>query len=250
MNAEQTFLVDPHNPGEVFACCGLAMLHSRDSADARSGFQAGASVQDDTPTHRRVPPNNLTFTCTPGISLPERLIEAAESGAPDADWDRPWRMNPHRQLKTWAGHVKPKAILAGLLREARTALDAGMIEPWTAFYRPRQSAGFSVDPTGNWDRGELGWSINEHSHARDPRPLHRPLLELLAFLGLSEFALRSDRDGRLTYCLWHPSTYLVARCAFRGHGPHALAEFAVRSAKSGSYTNLDRSEFIRWKNTA
>lgn len=241
--------IDPYNPGEVLGCCGISLLLSRECSDARTGFRVevprGNSGRGDTGV-----PAHVTFTVSHELPLADRLVATVEhmrTGGLDW-WEERWGLNPHRQLKLWAGHVNPNRILDTLFAAVQRERDRGSNEAWTSLYRPRDrdaKAGFPVDPTGNWNARQLGWSINEHKSGI--QHLHRPLLELLAFLGLQEFALRRrGARGGLTYSLWRPATYLAARCAFQGHGPHALAEFSVNSKKSGSYTILDRSDFLAW----
>ncbi len=86
--------IDPRNPGEVFACAGLAHLAWRANRRLKTGFES----------------NDRFRFVTPDLSAAlDRLAEASLEETEDRlrfagvelDWWRDWGLNPG--LKNWAG---------------------------------------------------------------------------------------------------------------------------------------------------
>ena len=221
MNAR--FQIDPANPGEVLACCGLAVLASRRSSDVVTGFErTGGHVvfvgaDDDLPSVV----TNVEWPRIGGVTL---------------DWWQAWGTNPG--MKLWTGRKGPKATASNLGEEA----PRGTNERWLEFAVPMVGR-LDVDPLGTWNALDLGWSINQHKKAQ---MLCRPFVELLAMVGLQEFHVRGNTTDGFEYCLWRAAPYLVARTAFRGHGHHVLAECRVSTAKNGNNWTLKYAD-VDWR---
>ena len=103
----------------------------------------------------------------------------------------------------------------------------------------RLRARLHLDPAGSWNALDLGFSANEH---REAPVCCRPLVELLASLGLQAFPVRKSRGG-FSYRLWTPAALPGALAAFSGKGRfvHALGAFEVRTGRTGANTTLRRA---------
>ena len=214
--------VDAANPGEVLACAGLAHLAGRRDPAARTGFRvlAGGEVRFEAPA----PPRALAL---------ERLgPEGLRLGGVELDWWRAWGLNP--AVRTWSGRQSAWTVHRAL---GAAAQGADLLD-WPTFSAPAR-ARLHLDPAGSWDALGLGFSANEH---RRVPVCCRPLVELLASLGLQAFAVRRAGDG-FSYRLWTEAALPGAVAAFSGEGRfvHALGAFAVRTGRTGRNTTLRRA---------
>ena len=223
--------IDAANPGEVLACCGLAVLASRRSPDVVTGFERrGGSVTFVGPEAHLA---TLLMNVEPDTTRPK-------IGNVALDWWEPWGTNP--QMKLWAGQQCPQGIAHTLWEKA----GQGTNEHWLEFAVP-MAGRLGVDPAGTWNALDLGWSVNEHSTKRDTaQMLCRPFVELLAMVGLQEFFVPGTKEEGFRYCLWRAAPYLVARTAFRGHGHHVLAECHLPTGKNGKYWILKYAD-VNWR---
>ena len=219
--------IDPANPGEVLACCGLAVLASRRSPDAVTGFQRKAG--------------HAVFA-SPDVDVATLTTEAGTTttavgiGGVALDWWEAWGMNP--EMKLWAGQKSARTIV----RNLGAATEKGMNERWLEFAVP-MSGRLDVDPQGTWNALDLGWSVNEHDEAA---MLCRPFVELLAMVGLQEFHLSGSKADGFEYGLWRAAPYLVARTAFRGHGHHVVARCGMRTGRNGKNWTLKYAD-VDWR---
>lgn len=226
MNASQE--INPANPGEVLACCGIAVLAARESPDAVTGFRREES---------------RTVFVAPQLDIHNRVANAdaeswqrCEVAGVQLNWWEPWGMNPN--MKLWAGQKSPQSIV----RNLQAPLGAATNEGWLG-YQASVAGRMDVDPAGTWNALELGWSINEH---KSVKMLCRPLVELLAMVGLQEFPMRGRVREGFTYSLWRPATHLIARMAFAGHGQHILADCQVPTDRNGSNSTLKFAN-VTWR---
>ena len=214
--------VDAANPGEVLACAGLAHLAWREDPNARTGFRVagGGEVRFEAPA----PPRALALERLG----PDRLRLAGV----ELDWWRAWGLNP--ALRTWAGRQSAWTVHRAL----RGAAEGADPRDWPTFSAPSR-ARLHLDPAGSWDTLRLGFSANEH---RAAPVCCRPLVELLASLGLGAFPLRRSGD-RFSYRLWTQAALPGALAAFSGNGRfvHALGAFDVRTGRTGRNRTLGRA---------
>lgn len=201
--------IDPMNPAEVLACCGIAALAAQNDELAVTGFE------DDT-------------FLSPDIDIAGLKINELNVAGINLDWWEPWGLNP--KMKLWAGKQTAQSILHNLFSAAAT----GQNEFWLDFRGPTSSR-LGVDPLGSWNALKMGWSLNEHKAIA---MLCRPFVELLAFVGLQYFAVGGDRHDGFTYSLWRPVSFPVARIAFTGHGRFASSRYTSPTDKAGSNTIL------------
>ena len=213
--------IDPANPGEVLACCGIAHFAWLLDATTATGFAHDGRWR---------------------FAAPDGLLEALPAPAPTRqdgglrvcgialDWWQAWGLNP--ELKTWAGQQSALSVHRNLASATGTsaAVDWQTCSATT-------TGRLNLDIRGTWNALAIGWSLNEH---KDREMLCRPWLELLASLGLQAFPLLGNRRDGFRYHLWRPLPLAPAIAAFQGHGPgiYALGGYTAPTAKLGSNTML------------
>ena len=216
--------IDPRNPGEVFACAGLAHLTWRADPKLRTGFESNDRFRFVTPDLSAVLDR-----------LAEASLEETEDGLRFAgielDWWREWGLNSG--LKNWAGQQTALTVHKSLLRAAEGSTPA----EWLTHTAPTTGR-LNLDTDGTWNALHMGWSLNEHQEAR---MVCRPWVELLASIGLQAFPVEGRRsERRFSYSLWRLAALSSAVAAFGGYGPtvYAMDRYNSATAKSGSNTML------------
>lgn len=227
MTTEDTRLpIDPRNPGQAFACFGLAELCGRlDPASLFSFDLAGGEFVLRGPLASAVEK----------LADPDARIERARkhnAQAAGAAKDDPvvlslpgmepirlnWWLTPEEadtvvRLKTWAGPRDSAEIFQGMLQDAREILQKGGLDGWTEVEGNRPSLG--VDPSTAWTARNVGFS----PHAAAMTMPNHPVVELLASIGLGWSRLMNAR-GRMGYALWlRPLPLPSARLAAAGWLP-------------------------------
>ncbi len=228
--------IDPCNPGEVLACAGLSHLAARADAGALTGFvraRDGAVrfVGPDAPDVLR---GAVTLERVAGPPH-ERLRVAGVV----LDWWCPWGLNP--ALKLWSGRQSAWTVHRTLVG----ALTPAGASDWRAFTAPVSGGRLGLDPESAWHALALGWSFDlQATYHRALRLTCRPLVELLASIGLAAFPVAGRRTrGGFRYRLWRPAPLPVAVAAFadRSHIVHALGRYHVPTVRCGSNTQLGRA---------
>jgi CRISPR-associated protein Csx14 len=212
--------IDPTNPGEVLACCGIAHLAWRSDPATSTGFHEDSfRLLGDIDPLALLSPLKLA-SADDGLSLSGVLL----------DWWSPWGLN--QSLKTWAGQQSEMTVHRSLV----AATEASSPADWLTHSAPAAGR-LNVDVLGHWNALGIGWSINEHGHVQ---MLCRPWVELLASVGLQVFPMPGSRGGGFNYRLWHPAPLPSAIAAFAGYGPDIYAGPAFKAAtgKAGSNTIL------------
>lgn len=224
-DSEMEWRVDPRNPGEVFACAGLAHLVWRADPEANTGFTADAPFRFVTPD----PAMFLDGLAAESLVETEYGLRFADI---ELDWWREWGLNPG--LKTWAGRQSAMTVHRNLLLAAQGSKP----DDWLNFFESTTGR-LNVDVLGTWKALDMGWSLNEHAEVR---MLCRPWLELLASIGLQAFPVRGGKSSErgFAYRLWRPASLPVAVAAFGGDKPsvHATLRYRAGIDKSGSNTIL------------
>ena len=228
--------VDPCNPGEVLACAGLAHLGARADAGALSGFVRArdGTVRFVGPDARHVLPAAVALERIAGPPH-ERLRVAGVV----LDWWCPWGLNP--AVKLWSGRQSAWTVHRTLV----DALGCWGASDWRALTAPVSGGRLGLDPESAWRALALGWSFDlQATYHRALRLRCRPLVELLASIGLAAFPLAGHRRrGGLRYRLWRPAPLAVAVAAFadRSSSVHALGRYHVPTLSSGRNTQLGRA---------
>ena len=230
--------MDPLNPGQFFACCGLFELIDMDEPGVLAAFTLHAGR-----------PREAEFVVECSLRLQE-LLTALKSAQPEFDETVPeasirparipyggrvvvldWWLDEFRDkavnLKCWAGQVTTRNLFSELM----PLLDAGASAE-DIFERAHMSkAKFGLDPRSAWNALNFGFSPNEHG--TDAATF--PSVEILAAIGLQGSRPDADRRASVSYALWQePLPAIVARQAFRSPWPglpHRRFEFSI--AKRG-----------------
>ncbi len=115
--------VDPANPGQFFACCGLFELASRLTKQATARFEGSRFVVDAGPTLPRLLEQ---LTAQPLVRLdPEDETSSPVGVPPPFDLRIDWWSDAAaggRELKTWAGRMDSVRIaqaMASAIRDSR-----------------------------------------------------------------------------------------------------------------------------------
>ncbi len=231
---ELRITIDPANPGQFYACCGLIELFDLHGAETLSHFEAS----------RRVP-RRAEFVLRSGhpLNLAALLDELANAEytvldhrdkaiAPvsvrlgPACCQLDWWLDSFRQeksgLKLWAGQLTPAKLFAELPRALAREGDPMQLAALT-------KTKIGVDPRAAWEAVNVGFSPNEHGGAAV-----YPAVELLAAFGLQGFRPALTRRGGVVYSLWlDPLARMVCRVAGRT-GCRCL-HYRFEIEKRGSY---------------
>lgn len=268
--------VDPANPGEFFACCGLLELSYRLWRDVRGWFSAPADeffIDVQTPGDVSVSQTLLATiaACPLGNTMsPEQRRRRAELsrsretkekvdlGNEKKALDALWREAPVLMgspialrldwfadrwggslFKTWAGQQSATDIAVGM-RDAftKTVIDRQTSE-WFALAPPTDALPFNFDSNlgGVGSDRDVGFSFDP---LQSIRIRSRPLVELGAFVGLQRFRpARVNRDNLFRYVAWtQPLVPAVAAAAVAG-------ALGVRNLRQFEYRLLYRTKYLK-----
>lgn len=227
------WVIDPRNPGEVFACAGLAHLAWREDRTAETGF---VNERGDYRHRFSVPDLSVPFDRLAKASL-EKMGEGLAFAGVELDWWEEWGLNS--ELKIWAGNQKALTIHENLL----SAIGDSKPSDWLKHRatpnvkgKPERRAIFNVDMDCTWNALEMGFSLDKQKI----KMLCRPWVGLLASVGLQAFPVEGSKEDGFRYRLWRPSCMAVAIAAFGGHGPgvYSTDGFVSKTGKSGQNTAL------------
>lgn len=250
--------VDPTNPGQFFACCGLLELADRLWPGAEGWFAGGKfhvacggslrvlleelvrrePEQVLTLDNGLVPPKliaPLRLTLGEGKTL---LLDAwstvrIEKGEPMVAANPPWNF--------WSGQQTSHRIWTGLREVLIAQLRTLTPEQLADLFGQRvfQKGRFGFDPGPAWTALDVGFSPNEHGI----EVKSSAAVELLAAVGLQRFRPEmSDRD-RFVYATWGgplPPCVAAVAAAGRTVAPPAR-RFRGRVVARGSYAALGYS---------
>ena len=230
--------VDPTNPGQFFACCGLLELADRLWPGAEGWFAedgrefkiaCGGMLREllailvmDPPTViERLECNGLEVApiiaplafsfdggSTTGLVLDAWSRIALVKGVAQVISSPPWNF--------WSGQQTSMRIWTGLRTELVLQLQRFTPDEFANLLSQRilQKGRFGFDPGPAWNALDVGFSLNEHGVEVESSPA----TELLAAIGLQRFrpVMNDDRDG-FDYFTWHsPSPPPVASAAMVG----------------------------------
>ncbi|MCE5309332.1 MAG: hypothetical protein LLG20_16955 [Acidobacteriales bacterium] len=228
--------IDPTNPGQFYACCGLVELFNLRGAETLSHFEADPHVPKRAEFVLRSKRElDLTALLADLAAAQYAVLDhrdaaiapvKAQIGSITIELD--WWLDYYRQeksekgLKLWAGQVTPAKLFAelpGVLpREGNPMQFAALTK-----------TKFGVDPRAAWEPINIGFSPNEHQGASV-----YPAVELLAAFGLQGFRpVTSRRDGAV-YSAWlDPLPRMLCRVSGRIGGRSVHYRFDIE--KRGSY---------------
>lgn len=228
--------IDPLNPGQFYACCGLQVIFDALEKDTLSQFSVDPRI-----------PHRGSFLLTSQqdldlaaalASLTFRVIPAEEDGLAPVEAtigsEKALRLNwwttefedKKTPFKGWAGQVTPAKLFSELPRLLPTKPTPEGIMTHAVNTKTK----FGVDPRSAWEAVNIGFSPNEHAGADV-----YPAVELLAAIGLQLF--RPSKTGErktFGYSLWlDPLPTMVAATAPWSGVETADYQFEV--ANRGSY---------------
>ncbi|MBX9622591.1 MAG: hypothetical protein K2X82_02140 [Gemmataceae bacterium] len=259
--------VDPSNPGQFFACCGLLELADRlwPDAGAEGWFEGGqfriacggdlptllavlvmdppeAVLQLDNglPVKALIAPLRFTFDggSTTAMTLDAWMTVRPDKGVVQATANPPWNF--------WSGQQTSKRIwtalreaLAGQLR----TLDPSAL-PYLFTQRLMLTGRFGFDPGPAWNPLDVGFSPNEQGIPVESSAA----VELLAAVGLQRFRprLAADRQS-FFYATWGRPLGPAAGAAAAAGGVEALpgSRYRGRVVNRGQYAALGHSTPLR-----
>jgi len=255
--------VDPTNPGQFFACCGLLELADRLWPGAEGWFDSGTfclkcagelpailnallarqpesitSLGDDLPVKPIIAPLKITLDgateAGKTLILDTWMRIGLDKGRPTAMGNSPWNF--------WSGQQTAGGIWSALCAELKQQLPTIPADHLTNLFAHRVllSGRFGFDPGAAWDALDAGFSPN----AQNLAVASSPAVELLAAVGIQRFRPKMGDDRRsFTYALWPiPLAPAVAACAAAGMPitPH-LIHFQGQVVSRGQYAALGHS---------
>jgi hypothetical protein len=233
-----TVQVDPANPGQFFACCGLLELADRLWPGAEGWFGEGGRefkvacdgglqellavlVMDPPTVIERSKPNGLEVPAiiaplafsfdggaTTGLILDPWTRIALVKGVAQVISNPPWNF--------WSGQQTSSGIWQSLREKLAlqlqrlTATELGTLFEQRLLLKGR----FGFDPGPAWNALDAGFSPNEHNTEVESSPA----TEMLAAVGLQRFRpVMIDMRGSFDYFIWfNASPPLVAAAAMGG----------------------------------
>lgn len=237
--------IDPFNPGQFYACCGLLEWLRANGTRAESRF----ATDPMRPKAAEFIIDGWGESGLPGLILLLREARCErEDGFGDEDLNAvapvtllngdvavtlDWWLDEYRTkampLKCWAGQQTSLSILSELLTLLPAEAGRGLLNA-PALTTSR----FGVDPRSAWTALDFGFSPNEQK--RDAATF--PATEVLAAIGLQGYRpSRSAKGWKYGYLLWEqPLDPAAARLAAAG-GWEGLAgpRYEFELSKRGSY---------------
>lgn len=218
--------LDPLNPGQFFACCGLFELLGIEEPGLLGCFVleskrprvASFCVQISREqlgiVLRRLRKGNVTFPdegSVTGRKPIEPPVRPAVIAYGKSELTIDWWLDEFREkttsIKCWAGQVTTRR----LFDELRPLLDIESTCEDLFDRAALTSSLFGVDPRSAWNTLDLGFSPNEHKVASTIFPA----VEVLAAVGLQFFRPDSSKRSAVRYSLWKdPLPASIARLAF------------------------------------
>lgn len=263
-------VVDPTNPGQFFACCGLLELADRLWPGAEGWFEnpefrvacvgslhALLEVLVSTPPTQPPPepsglmrlPNGVAVKplLAPlwfsfdggdriGLVLDSWMTIRLDKGEVVAAANPPWNF--------WSGQQTPLRIwnpLRNALAKLLKSLDPSQAH--TLFEQREFLTGrFGFDPGPAWNALDVGFSPNEQGI----RVKSSPAVELLAAVGVQRFRPRMADRNSFDYCTWGiPLPPSAAAAAAAGAIPCATAKrYRGRVVDRGQYAALGHSTIL------
>lgn len=258
--------VDPTNPGQFLACCGLLELADRLWPVAEGWFESGefrlrcegnlpgilnalvacspeaiASLGDDLPVKPIIAPLMIVLEgagdAGKTLLLDTWMRIGLDKGRATAMGNSPWNF--------WSGQQTSLGIWTALCAELKRQLETLRDEQLPNLFNQRVllSGRFGFDPGAAWDALDAGFSPN----AQNLSVASSPAVELLAAVGIQRFRpVMSDDRQSFTYALWPiPLAPAVAACAAAGVPiTPGLVSFQGQVVSRGQYAALGYSSQI------
>lgn len=210
--------LDPCNPGQFFACCGLFEL----AAGKTAGTGAHFVCAEDRPRRAEFVVSGpelpgletllkglreLTFDLVDSDEEAIRPVRLRVNGQTlELDWWLDEFREQATRLKCWAG----KVTIRKLFEKLPPLIDDGVTADGLMTSGRMTKSKFGGDPRSAWNALDFGYSPNVHNQDAATYPA----VEVLAAIGLQGFRPRAGRRDRVAYSLWTVDLPLaVARIA-------------------------------------
>ena len=235
--AEHRVPIDPRNPGQFFACCGLFENSELHAPGGEAWFEDGGSVFClETEAPFPPPRPELESLSAESEARYDKTTEPLVVRVADKPFRLNWWLNPTETdkspLKTWGGQQTPRRVLGEVLELLPDAAGVERLFNASVYTTTR----FGVDARSAWEPLDLGYSPNDVTR-KEARTY--PWIEALAVLGLQGFRPAGLRR-RFRYAVWFhhlPAGPARAACAAPWPGlPGETFEFEVKSRGQGYKT--------------
>lgn len=200
--------LDPHNPGQFLACCGLFELAELPAPGAQAAFEnAGETFVLNT--NSDLP--SLHFEILPPGTFADKTLEPLTIVFAGKELALTWWLNETHTdksaLKTWGGQQTPRRVLEELLGHLHPLESLNETLNQSVYIKSR----FGVDARSAWDALDAGYSPNDIGQAAATFPW----IEVLAMIGLQGFRPQQQKKRSLYhYTAWQePLPISVARAA-------------------------------------
>jgi hypothetical protein len=213
--------LDPFNPGQFFACCGLFELMSIDEPGLLSRFvleprmPRKATFCVDTVRGAETLTSRLEWLRTAQVTFPDEGLDASIRTAVvhygDFSMEIDWWLDEFRakttNIKCWAGQVTTQRLFSELFPLVDVASGGGELFERHALSKSK----FGIDPRSAWNTLDLGFSPD----AQGVAGTIFPAVEVLGVFGLQFFRPGSANRSAVRYSLWKDALPAsVARVAF------------------------------------
>lgn len=232
MTPQTALPVDPHNPGQVLACCGLIELLARHAKPVASSFDLDGGPR--------------FLVALTEIDLVNALDALAHCNVSNGDDDSlslgqpfdlrlDWWLDKGEGVpvpKTWAGGVKPATFFRPYQAALKPRTDN--LHQWWRVSDFLGSASPGLDPREFTHSLDTGFSLYD----TEVNAGTFPYVNILAFIGLQRFRPNPDQRGVFSYTLWQKRVLpSVAALTFAGHstvgaGPSFLFRLRSRDQKN------------------
>ncbi len=229
---EYRIQLDPRNPGQFLACCGLFELAGMAAPGAMACFEDGGTefvLHTDT----ALPPIELQLVPQPSLEdkpydvTLEPLDLTFAGSTLKLNWWLNETLTEKSPLKTWSGQQTPRRVLGELLRLLDHSIPLSAVFQAAVYTKSR----FGVDARSAWEALDAGYSPNDL--AQDSSTF--PWVEVLAVVGLQGFRPSKQPRQPYHYAAWaDPLPIAAARGACAASWPGLSAwEFQFATAIRG-----------------
>ena len=241
---EHRINLDPCNPGQYFACCGLFELSELAAPGGEAWFADEGrafviSTEASLPPALELEPRQEAYSGDPKL---EPLVLRAADRRLTLNWWRNHAMTEKSSLKTWGGPQTPRRMLDELIGLLDFEISPEKLSQFAVYTKTR----FGVDGRSAWDALDTGYSPNDVGQGQAAATF--PWIEVLAVAGLQGFRPAGESRS-YRYTAWYaPLTLASARaaCAAPWQGlPSRTFGFEIATRGQGYKTFLFAKEFDR-----
>jgi CRISPR-associated protein Csx14 len=200
--------IDPLNPGQFFACCGLLAMLEGAGINAASRFETSpdsarrahfvvAANGGDVPTALDDLRQSTVDAAEKDVEV-EPTIEPVAIRTATQFWRLDWWLtefgDASTELKCWAGQVKSLALISELFHLVNPNAELESLFDFAVMTKAK----FGIDPRSAWNALDFGYSPDKHG--KDAATY--PMVEALGCLGLQSFRPTVLKGRKVRYALW------------------------------------------------